>query len=227
MIVPLWFRVGQDHAALKQKGIQLDRARGHLDAEEVTKSKLFAKYERRKKRQTERHVLRRGMAIHPIPRLFVSQRMDKNPNGFNCAICRKDISFLWRGELEMWRLFGCKTHFAKDQRYRLDHEDTVYTAGFDEIAVATISPALRAESEKTPPVVLGKKNAFVEDEVDALVGVVSNVPSSTLVGGLLELLRSGGLTAALEDSEASSGQRFQLRLAMPRPPEVGLSRLWF
>ena len=177
---------------LKQKGIQLDRARGHLDAEEVTKSKLFAKYERRKKRQTERHVLRRSMAIHPIPRLFVSQRADKNPNGFNCAICRKDISFLWRGELEIWRHFGCKTHFAKDQRYRLDHEDTVYTAGFDEIAVATISPELRAEIEKTPPVVLGKKNAFVEDEVDALVGVVSNVPSSTLVGGLFELLRSGG-----------------------------------
>ena len=120
---------------LKQKGIELDRARGHLDAEEVTKSKLFAKYERRKKRQTERHVLRRSMAIHPIPRLFVSQRADKNPNGFNCAICRKDISFLWRGELEIWRHFGCKTHFVKDQRYRLDHEDTVYTAGFDEIAV--------------------------------------------------------------------------------------------
>ena len=215
---------------LKQKGIQLDRARGQLDAEEVTKSKLFAKYERRKKRQTERHVLRRSMAIHPIPRLFVSQRADKNPNGFNCAICRKDISFLWRGELEIWRHFGCKTHFAKDQRYRLDHEDTVYTAGFDEIAVATISPELRAEIEKTPPVVLGKKNAFVEDEVDALVGVVSNVPSSTLVGGLFECLSccgAGDLTASLEDSGASSGQRFQLRLAMPRPPGVRLNRLWY
>ena len=38
------------------------------------------------------------MAEHAIPRLFVSQRSDKNPNGFNCAICRKDISFLSKGE---------------------------------------------------------------------------------------------------------------------------------
>ena len=62
--------------------------------------------------------------------------------------------------------------------------------------------------------------------MDALVGVVSNVPSSTLVGGLFELLRSGDLTASLEDSGASSGQQFQLKLAMPRPPGVRLSRLW-
>ena len=70
-------------------------------------------------------------------------------------------SILVAGELEIWRFFGWKTHFAKDQRYRLDHEDTVYTAGFDETAVATIPPELRAEIEKTPPVALGKKNAFV------------------------------------------------------------------
>ena len=177
---------------LKQKGIQLHRVRGQLNAEEETKSKLFAKYERRKKRQSERHVLRREMATHAIPRLFVSRRTDKNPNGFNCAICRKDVSFLSRGELEIWRHFGRKTHFAKDRRYRLDHEDFIYTEKFDEIAVATISPELRAEIELTPPVVLGPKNAFEEDEVDALVGVVSNVPCSTLVGGLFELLRSGG-----------------------------------
>ena len=50
---------------------------------------------------------------------------------------------------------------------------------------------LRAEIEKTPAVVLGRKNRFVEDEVDALVGVESNVPSSVLVGGLFELLCSG------------------------------------
>ena len=35
-------------------------------------------------------------------------------------------------------------------------------------------------------------NKFVEDEVDALVGVPSSVPTTTLVGCLFELLGSGG-----------------------------------
>ena len=43
-----------------------------------------------------------------------------------------------------------------------------------------------------PPVTLGKMNNFLEDEVDTLVGVPSNVPPSTLVGCLFELLRNGG-----------------------------------
>ena len=55
-----------------------------------------------------------------------------------------------------------------------------------------MSAELRAEIELTPPVTLGKMNKFVEDEVDALVGVPSNVPPTTLVGCLFELLRSGG-----------------------------------
>ena len=57
--------------------------------------------------------------------------------------------------------------------------------------VPSISAELRAEIENTPAVVLGRKNPFVEDEVDALVGVELNVLSSVLVGGLFELLLSG------------------------------------
>ena len=55
-----------------------------------------------------------------------------------------------------------------------------------------LSAEQSAEIEATPPVNLGKKNNFVEDEVDALAGVPSNVPPSTQVGCLFELLRSGG-----------------------------------
>ena len=170
---------------LKSKGIQLPGRGSQLDEEEKTKRKLFAKYERRKRRQTERHVLRKEMAVHAIPQLFVSQRTDKSPNGFNCAICQKDISFLSRGSFEIWRHFSRKSHYLKDRRYRLDHEDVFYTPQFDAVEVATISAELRAEIEETPPVTLRKKNPFREDEVDALVGVVSNVPSATLVGGYL------------------------------------------
>ena len=177
---------------LKSKGIRLHRDQSAAGAEDYAKRKLYASYLKKKKHQTERHVLRKEMAEHAIPRLFVSQRSDKNPNGFNCAICRKDISFLSKGEPEIWRHFGSKTHFLRDRRYRLDHEDYVYTSRFDAVEVSSISAELRAEIEKTPAVVLGCKNSFVEDEVDALVGVASNVPASTLVGGLFELLRSGG-----------------------------------
>ena len=77
--------------------------------------------------------------------------------------------------VESWRL-GCKTHFAKDRRYPLDYEDFVYATELVETAVARINPDIRAEIEQTSPVVWGKKIAFVEDEVDALVGLLSNVP---------------------------------------------------
>ena len=177
---------------LKSKGIYMQSRQSQISVEEQTKRRLFAKYERRKLRQVERNVLRKEMASHPLPQLFVSRRSDRNPNGFNCAVCRRDVSFLSRGEPEIWRHFTRKSHFVKDRRYRLDHEDVLYTTRFDEVPVSSISAELRAEIEETPVVVLGKKNPFIEDEVDALVGVVSNVPSSTLVGGLFELLRSGG-----------------------------------
>ena len=177
---------------LKSKGIHMQSGDSSTSAEEATKRRLYAKYERRKQRQLEHNVLRKEMASHPLPQLFVSRRSDRNPNGFNCAVCRRDVSFLTRGEPEIWRHFTSKSHFVKDRRYRLDHEEVLYTTRFDEVPVSAITPELRAEIEKTPAVVLGKKNPFVEDEVDALVGVVSNVPSSTLVGGLFELLRSGG-----------------------------------
>ena len=95
------------------------------------------------------------------------------------------------GARGIWRHFKCKGHSAKNQRYRLDNADFIYTDKLDAIPDA-ISTELRAEIEKTPPVTLEKMNKFLEDEVDALVGVPSNVPPTTLVVCLLKLLRSGG-----------------------------------
>ena len=177
---------------LKKKGIDASDPGRILDPVEVKKERLLARDEERKKKQTERHVLTKAMVNHPIPRLFVSRRCDKSPNGFNCAICQKDVSFLSRGPRGNWRHFKCKGHFLKDRRYRLDHEDMVFTENLDTIPVAEMSAELRAEIELTPPVTFGKMNKFVEDEIDALVGVPSNVPPTTLVGCLFELLRSGG-----------------------------------
>ena len=76
---------------LKSKGIRVHRDQSEAGTEDDAKRKLYASYLKKKKHQTERHVLRKEMAEHAIPRLFVSQRSDKNPNGFNCAICRKDF----------------------------------------------------------------------------------------------------------------------------------------
>ena len=177
---------------LKEKGIDASDPGRVLDPVEAKKERLLARDEERKKKQTERHVLTKAMVNHPIPRLFVSRRTDKSPNGFNCAVCRKDVSFLSRGPRGIWRHFKCKGHYLKDRRYRLDHEDVIYSENVDAIPVAEVSAELRAEIELTPPVTLGRMNKFVEDEVDALVGVPSNVPPTTLVGCLFELLKSGG-----------------------------------
>ena len=163
-----------------------------MDPLEAKKEKLLARDEERSKKQSERHVLTKAMSNHPIPKLFVSRRSDKGPNGFNCSICQKDVSFLSRGPRGIWRHFKCKGHYAKDRRYRYDHEEMIFTEKFDAIPVAELTVEQRAEIEQTPPVVLGKMNKFLEDEVDALVGVPSNVPPTTLVGCLFELLRSGG-----------------------------------
>ena len=54
--------------------------------------------------------------------------------------------------------------------------DVIYTEKLDPIRVADLSAEQRAEIEETVPVVLGKMNKFIEDEVDALVGIPSNVP---------------------------------------------------
>ena len=146
----------------------------------------MARDKERAKKQTERHVLTEAMSNHPTPKLFVSPRNEKSPNGFNYSRCQKDVSILPRGPRG-----NCKGHYAKDRRYRFDHED-IYTEKFDAIPVGEVSLEVRAEIEKTPPVFLGKLNIFLEDEVDALVGVPFNVSHTTLVGCLFELLRSGG-----------------------------------
>ena len=75
---------------------------------------------------------------------------------------------------------------------RNDNEDVIYTKKLDAIPVSESSTELRAEIVATPLVILGKINKFVRDEVDALVGVPSNVPPTNLVSCLFEILRSGG-----------------------------------
>ena len=127
------------------------------------------------------------MSSHPIPKLFVSRRNDKTLTVSIVLGVRKMGPS--RG---IWTHFECKGHYAKDRRYRFDHEDFIYTEMFDAIPVGEVSLEIRAEIEKTPPVTLGKMNNFLEDEVDSLVGVPSNVPPTTLVDCLFGLFRRGG-----------------------------------
>ena len=141
---------------LKKKGIDASDPGRILDPVEVKKERLLARDEERKKKQTERHVLTKAMVNHPITPLFVSKRNDKSPNGFNCAIRQKYVSFLSRGPPGIWRHFKCKGHFLKDRRYRLDHEDMVFTENVDAIPVAEMSAELRAEIELTPQSLLEK-----------------------------------------------------------------------
>ena len=58
---------------LKSKGIHMQSRQSQMSAEEETKRRLYAKYERRKRRQVEQNVLRKKMACHALPQLFVSR----------------------------------------------------------------------------------------------------------------------------------------------------------
>ena len=59
---------------LKSKGIHMQSRQSQMSAEEETKNAgLYAKYERRKRRQVEQNVLRKKMACHALPQLFVSR----------------------------------------------------------------------------------------------------------------------------------------------------------
>ena len=176
---------------LNFKDIHFNRAQAQLGVDVSIKQRLYAKYERQKKQQTGRHVLRKEMANNTFPRLFVGRCSDKSPNVINCAICKRDKTLLSQDDPQIWRHFQSKRHFLKDHRYRLDYEKFLYTTRLDEVPVA--STELRAEIEKLPSAILGKKYPFFEDEVDALFDVESNVPSSIPDGGLFELVRSGGL----------------------------------
>ena len=215
----LWCtELGKLSRLLKAKGIDASDPGRAMDPVEVRKEKLLARDEEKVKRQSERHVPTKTMCSHPVPRLFVSRRNDKNPNGFNCAICQKDVSFLSRGPRGIWRHFKCKVHYLKDRRSRFDHEEVIYTENFDAISVNEISAELREGIEKNPPVTLGKMNRFLEDKVDALFGVPSNVPPSTLVVCLLELLRRGYHKFSYADYGKSSGPHCRLKVLMHLSP---------
>ena len=179
---------------LKTQGIELGGKKAAEGSEKVSeKEKVWARHQERKTRNSERHVLNKTMATrHPLPALFVSRRSDNGPNGFNCAICKRDVSFLSRGEAEIWRHFRCQSHFVRDRRYRYDHEEEIFGQDFSATRVQDISEELREEILQTEPVSLGTKYRFVEDEVDGVVGVESQIPTSILVGCLFELLRTGG-----------------------------------
>ena len=141
---------------LKTQGIELGGKKASEGSEKVSeKEKVWARHQERKTRNSERHVLNKTMATrHPLPALFVSRRSDNGPNGFNCAICKRDVSFLSRGEAEIWRHFRCQSHFVRDRRYRYDHEEEIFGQDFSATRVQDISEELREEILQTEPVSL-------------------------------------------------------------------------
>ena len=78
---------------LRTQGIELGGKKTEEGNEkQLEKEKVWARHQERKTRNSERHVLHKTMATrHPLPALFVSRRSDNGPNGFNCAICKRDV----------------------------------------------------------------------------------------------------------------------------------------
>ena len=166
-----------------------------MDPLEAKKEKLLARDEERAKKQSEAvraTCIDQSHEQPPNPEVVCESEERQRAERFQLFDLSKGRVLFITWATGIWRHFKCKGHYAKDRRYRYDHEEMIFTEKFNAIPVAELTVEQRAEIEQTPPVVLGKMNKFLEDEVDALVGVPSNVPPTTLVGCLFELLRSGG-----------------------------------
>ena len=105
---------------LKSKDIRLHRGSEQLDVEEKTKRNFVAKYEWSKKRQSERHVLRKEMAVHAIPSCSSVRSQKKAQTALIVHYAgRTSVSSVSGAkESEIWRNISRKSHYFKDRRNR-------------------------------------------------------------------------------------------------------------
>ena len=164
------------------------------DIEEVAENaRAVVLFQKRKKRNSEKNVLSRLHCTCPALRDFVTGSSDGDPNKFHCIFCNRDISILTKGPRELMRHFLCATHQRRDQRYHLEENQFIY-----ELNGVDVIPASELTQEETDiimtrkAVVASGPFAFPEDNHQNLEHITSEVPISTLLTCVLELLRHGG-----------------------------------
>ena len=159
----------------------------------VETAKAVALYQKKKKRNAAKNVLSRQVCNCPALLDFVTGSSDGDPNKFHCCYCNRDISILTKGLKEPMRHFLCATHQRRDQRYHLaEHHFIFELNGTDTIPANELREEDRNIIMSRKEVVPSGPYPFPEDNHQDLSHISSEVPISTLLTCVMELLRHGG-----------------------------------
>ena len=164
------------------------------DVEEAYETaRAVALFKKRKRRNAEKNVLSRQLLTCPALMDFMTGASDGDVNKFHCSFCNKDISILSKGFREPMRHFLCISHQKRDQRYHLEEHQFIYELnGTDTIPSSELTEEERRIILARKPVVLSGPYPFPEDNHQDLSHITSEVPLSTLLTCVMELLRHGG-----------------------------------
>ena len=150
---------------------------------------------RRRVRTKKTFKMKKVWAASELGCFFVTGPTDASgkPSHFYCRLCRKDVSVLTHGMLEILRHYQGTKHFPRDQRLRLetpgwrvlDFEGNVMR---DEEVARQRDRILRGSQ-----VVRDREYTFAEDLIADSSGTVdASLPVLAKVSSLVEVLRLGG-----------------------------------
>ena len=150
---------------------------------------------RRRLRSKKTYKKKRAWGTTDVGRFFVTGLTDvaTKPSHFSRRFCRKDVSVLTHGHLEILRHFQGSKHFPRDQRLRLE------TPGWEVLDYEgnIMSPAeverQRENILRAPLVVRDREYPFSEDVIVDQTGAVDpNLGVMAKVSSLIEVLRLAG-----------------------------------
>ena len=139
--------------------------------------------------------MKKSYAISELARFFVTGPTDASTklSGFHCRLCRKDVSVLTHGSLEVSRHFQGIRHFARDQRLRLETPGW-RVLGFD--GKPLTEDELERQQDKilrAPLVIRDREYPFREDLIpDASGNTDPQLPVLAKVSSLVDVLQLGG-----------------------------------
>ena len=137
----------------------------------------------------------KGVGADEVVRFIVTGPTDAagKPSHFYCRICRKDVSVLTHGPLEVLRHFQGVKHFARDQRLRLE---TLGWGVLDFEGTTLSESELERQMESIlcgTLVIRDREYPFAEDLiVDESGALDATLPVLAKVSSLIEVLRLGG-----------------------------------
>ena len=183
-------------AVLQHLGQSTARPRVHaVETSDSSADESKASHSRRRVRSKRTFKMKKVWGTNEVGQLFVTGSTDAagKPSHFYSRVCRKAVSVLTHGPLEILRHYQGLKHFARDQRLRLE------TPGWRVLDFEG-NPLSESELERQrefilrgPLVVRDREYPFAE----GLMIDVSGAPDATLpvvanVSSLIETLRLGG-----------------------------------